>query len=531
MPHVVRSCAVAVVFAFCTGAARADEFLTSDTGFTYTLSTDSIVEPNAVVAYQNLMIQNSLLLKNYGTISSRVFIGSGYQLSIINDGDVTGVINIGSNATLVQIVSDESDLHPVSVARADASAKFIEMADGAPNVNFMDLANLSRGADLLVLKDSCLNFNIGDQTDIPIELDGKVVFYINNASDLNRYVLLRNVSGDGTLSVVTGAPTLFYTDTAMDGTDVILNIRRETDYEKIIGGPKGAFINRIRASGIDSRLIASLDSAQSVNQLDAIMAGSVMLNPGNLMNPVRAMASSMMSDILSGAGAAAPAFAGVTGASGNAAALFGRDTFLYYGGVGAEAMRGDWRFGASVVAGGFSKNGLEDFGGKIYGGTISTAFNRKWLSARAIAGIGFVNFDTGPIYNGSGDAAYNPNGMIYYGAMDVGVRVYDSGTPADGEIYVVPFARANAMATKVLNDFDSEVATGVGGRVGYRAEMMGITTDYSAYGVLMTDGEQAGLRMDVSLPMDGASFGFRIGALNNTIGQFYEIGAEGNVKF
>ncbi|MCL2338505.1 MAG: hypothetical protein FWC51_00945 [Proteobacteria bacterium] len=526
MPVMIRVAAVAAIVAvFCMAAASAEDFFNSNSGITHTLYTDSVVHENAILAYRNLLVANSLNLKNYGVVSGGVSVCAGCQVNLVNAGEIAGIVTIGMNATLNQIVGGPSDLNAVAVARNDASSRFFVMADGAKHVNFMDLANLARGADALILKDSGINFNLGDRASVPVQLSGKVMFYINNVPDANNIVLLKNVSGDGTLTVVTDTPNLFYAETAMDGTNVILNINRETDYMKIIGGPKGAFINQIRTSGIAARLIASLDGARSAAQLDAIMNRSVMLNPNNLMRPVKAMTGAMMSNAMMSRGASS------AGAAGTAAAIFGRDTFLYYGGIGAELPFGDFRFGASVTAAGFSTNGLEDFGGRIYGGNVTAAFDRKWFTARAMAGVGFASFETGPIYNGTSGAIYNPNGTIYYGATDIGVRVYDVGSPKEGELYVVPFARANAMTTRVLNDFESAAAIGAGTRIGYATEMMGIMTDYSAYGVLMTDGEQAGLRMDVDLPMDGAGFGVRVAMLNTGIGRFYEIGAEGKVVF
>ncbi|MCL2331790.1 MAG: hypothetical protein FWC61_04610 [Proteobacteria bacterium] len=463
----------------------------------------------------SINISSSLSLENYGAIYGDISVDNGKVLGFKNSGVFYDTVRIATGGELVQIINSAADMNYINVQK-DFGAKFSVVADGATGVNFTDLAALARDADKLVLKDSSINFVPGAAANIPIELDGNVIFNIHDVSGLQDYVLLSNVSGEGSLYVLADIPKLFHAETSRRDDKVILSVARETDYEKVVGGAEGKFINNLRASGMDRRLTSRLDGAMTESELNAIMADSVAFHPAKLMGPVSLLAR------FGSAGAFADDSGGGFGACG-ATAIFGEDVALYSGSIGAGFGVGGLTLGLSAHAGGFTG---PDFAGKFYGLETTAAFDKKWLHAGLWAGFSVANFDAGPIFNGTDDAVYNPGGAAYYGAAEIGIRAFDNGGSAAGGFYVMPIIRARTFVARVLDENESEFAVGAGARVGYREEMLGLATEYSAYGLLESENSgQLGVRIGVSSPMDGAAVSLDAAVMKFNDNYFYKFGA------
>ncbi|MDR1207202.1 MAG: hypothetical protein LBK26_02200 [Rickettsiales bacterium] len=519
MGKIVRGCVGAVALVFCIHYAKAEDFANVHGGGSHNLSENSTVYKGAIVEFQNLYITDSLVLKNFGTISSDVIIDSGRHLTMLNAGKVSGAVNVLDNASLTQIVRGPDDLNAISVSRSVPSTEFAVMADNAHGVDFMDLANLAENSDKLILKDSLINFNLGDTAVVPILISGNVVFSIDDVSGLNEHVLLSNVLVEGKLFVSANVPNMFYTQTLYQNGDVILHVARDTDYEKIIGGDVGRFINNIRAAGANGRLIARMDAAQNVAELNTVMENSVMLNPVKLMNPVKIMARF------------ADPFSAASSGMGGVSVIFGSGMSLYLGNAGAEYSAGDFSFGASAHFGQLDESGLEEFSGKVYGASVHAAMHGKTLYAEASIGVTLAEFETGPIYDGGSGTIYNPNGAAYYGAAAIGVNAFSAGDEKDFKVFAMPIARVRVFYANVGVTSESEFAPGAGIRIGRADTIHGIRTEYSAYGIWEQGGGQLGIRADIMSNMDGVGVVLDISALQTESVWYYKAGAGIRVLF
>ncbi|MCL2538659.1 MAG: hypothetical protein FWF34_01405 [Alphaproteobacteria bacterium] len=519
MHNFLRFFVIAVMFFVCTPSVRAEDFNGNITGTEFYLAEDSYIAPNVHFDIKNLYIISSLSLINRGFIAGDIFIDDNRRLYLQNSGDILGTVNIGVGGALTQIVRRSEDLNFLNIVRG-ASASFVVRADGATGVNFMDLAAIAVSADRLVLRNSVIDFTIGDRADVPVEISGEVIFRIScKATDGGE--LVPDALGDGILTVKAANSKLFYIDSMRDGDDWILTSRRKTDYTEIIGGRTGQFINTVRSAGTNARVLSRMDAAQSESELYGIMANSVMLNPVKLMNPIKTMTT-----FLDANGAPTPLHGG-----GGALAIFGGDMTVLRADAGVGGSANNFTFSAYGHFGELSVGGMESFSGYFYGGNITAAMNSKWLFAHATAGASFADFDAGPIYNGTGDAEYNPSGMAYYGAVTIGINAYSIGDARRSEFYVMPIARARMFSAKVLHDTESEFAIGGGARAGFRAQTLGIKTDYSAYGLLEPGGGQFGLRGEVTMPRDGVGVMLDAAALEIDNVWFYKIGAGVKVNF
>jgi hypothetical protein len=317
---------------------------------------------------------------------------------------------------------------------------------------------------------------------------------------------------------------MFYVETTPHDDELIFTLRRETDYEKIIGGAKGRFINNVRAAGLNGDIIAQFDAAQTEAELYRAMGASVMMNPIRLMDPLKIMSRfGALGNPIKGR----DEFAG----AGDIIAIVGNGLALYAGSVGVEFASGDFVFGLYGLAGQFLNDGIEEFSGTLYGGSARAAFNGKYLYMDLSGGVAFVDFETGPVYDGTAFGTQSPKGTAYYGAAEFGVRAFSVGDLKTGELYVMPIARARAFSGQVLNDSESEFAIGGGARIGYRTKDQSIETEYSAYGLMESEASIIGVRMDVNLPRDGAAVSFDIAAMNMNVGWFYKIGTGLRVMF
>lgn len=479
-----------------------------------------LVESGAIVNIENFYIAGSGLLENHGFIAGNFFVDDWVELRVQNFGNITGGFSLGAHSHLYQIVTGPDDLHPLKISDRGTGASFTILADGAKGISFAGLAEIAHDADKLILKNSVIEFAFGDILDVPIEIDGTVVLKIVGAPKFDGQTLFHVIGYNGILFVQSPNPKMFYVDAKEYGDELILSLRRETDYAKIIGGAKGRFINSVRASGSSHDIIARMDAAQSESELYRAMGDSVMFNPAKLLDPLKVMARFDAFGITMGN---PDSIAG----AGNIAAIFGNGLSLYAGNAGLEFTAGDFAIGAYGLAGQFAKDGVEDFSGMMYGGILRAALRAEYLYADLSGGVVFADFATGPIYDGTADGTRDPRGVAYYGAAELGVRVFNT----DGGLYAMPIVRARAFAGKVLDESESEFAIGGGARAGYRVKMQSLDTEYSAYGLMESMGPQVGVRMDVNMPRDGVAVSLDAAALQADAGWFYKIGAGAKVVF
>lgn len=506
--------AVALVF-FSVVGLHAEEFYGSNTGaVTYNFYENAKVHKNAYLAFDAIGVKNSLYIENHGTIACDVFVDRGKELVLKNSGNVFGDINLGYDAHLVQMITGAGDLNILNVV-GGTTTSFVVWAESVRDMNFMDLVAVARDADKIVLKNSNLNLNYGDASHIPIEIKGEVVFHIPDVTGLSGKEILSGIFGDGAVFISADIPNLFYTKTEIVGNTIVLRVARETDYLKLIGGTKGAFLNQVRATNANNKLLERLDTATSGAELNAVMGKSAMFNPVKLMEPLKALSR------FSYFGGTADRGVGV-----GAVSLFGRGISVYGTGASMDFSRDNFSFGANVNIAKFDGHrNWSDNSGVSYGAGIYTAWSNQLLFISGTFSANYVNFETSnPIFDGV-SAVYSPTGTYFYGALESGVRIFDE------TIYIEPMLRANFWHARVLHTTDSEVTLGAGARFGRRSTNMGIDVDYSAYGIMEQNSAQFGLRADILLSEDDTAIGFDVGALQYDTEWFYKFAVQAKFAF
>jgi len=389
------------------------------------------------------------------------------------------------------------------------------LADGK-SADFMDLVALAQvaGADRLILRDSEIGFSLGYSAPMPVTIQGIVIFVMpGGMPGPGEYTLLSDVYLLGRVFPQTGFSQMFDTEILFRDESLILSVSRITDYDRVLGGAEGRFINGMRASGANPELTLRLDGANTMAELKSIMDKSVALRPSNLMNPVRLLlrfGPSLHNE----------------GVAGDASVMFGDGLVLYSGNFGAFVAKDGLSFGAYVRVGEFSNSGIEEYSGLFYGFGIRGRLDREIFYAVAAGGVTFADFQTGPVHDGKGDAVYNPKGMALHGNVEVGAKAFD-----DGRFHIVPIVRADRFAARVLFDSTTDISVGIGARAGYRTVNMGIESLYGIYGIAREDGGQFGIRKDIRSPHDGMTVNLDAAVLDMDLGRFYKVGAGVKLDF
>ncbi|MCL1785689.1 MAG: hypothetical protein FWG39_00875 [Alphaproteobacteria bacterium] len=389
--------------------------------------------------------------------------------------------------------------------------------DNVQDADFMDLVMLARadGSDNIVLRNSKINFNLGYASPIPVTLQGYVVFVMPDMPAPGDYLMLSNVSNDSCcVAVYTGFSQMFDANFWWNEKDMMLSVSRITDYERILGNDVGRFINFLKNSGANPELISQLDGAMSMEQLTRIMDNSVSLRPAKLMNPVKLLMR--LEDVPRAK----------DGAFGAADIIFGDDLVLYSASAGIGLTSGGLSFGASVRAGKFSNFGIEEYSGTFYGLDIHGGFDTDYFYAATVLGAYRADLSAGPLHDGNSGATYNPSGMAFHGAVEIGAKAFKR----DG-FQVAPIIRAAKFYARVLHDSDSENTAGAGARIGYMKTDMGIESSYGVYGIMEKDGGQFGVRTDIKSPRDGLSLHLEAAVLDSDFGRFYKLGAGVRLDF
>ena len=80
--------------------AYAEVFSNLHFGTNYHIYDDSSVTSGALVAYDNLFIDDSLVLENYGEVSSQILIANNTEFLFQNSGTFSGEIVFGTDSSL-----------------------------------------------------------------------------------------------------------------------------------------------------------------------------------------------------------------------------------------------------------------------------------------------------------------------------------------------------------------------------------------------------------------------------------------------
>jgi hypothetical protein len=424
-----------------------------------------VISTEMAKSVRHVNINESVFVENHGQISGNVFICDSCTARIRNSGAIDGIITASNTARLEQVINSADDITNLNVS----GLSFSVSVNSAQALRLTDIINVAQNADKIVLKDS---FIILDSAAVHmrspiIEVAGIVMLDLDGLSVADCEKFLSDIHGNGFFvfkSDKSDFPQVV--ETIVDENGIVhLNIRRETDYERIFDNKLGGFLNRLKNSYPDNPTIVAMNQAGTMAELKSIMDESVLLNPMNLMKPVKSF------EIFESA-----SFRGMSRPDD-----FGLETIrimsdavgMYGGKISSTIDAGVSAITASAYFAAFeNSDDLNEFSGMLYGGNVHLLYSGKSLWMDAGAGLTISEFKTDDIFDGE-NVVQNPTGISFYGTGDSGLKFEIS----DG-FHVSPFVGVGARYAGILNRSEKEFFLRVGSAMWFSTEMAGIKNDY-----------------------------------------------------
>ncbi len=446
---------------------------------------NTVITKQSIVDVDRVNIIDTVYLDNRGNIYGDIFIRDGYMLTLRNSGMISGAVHTGENSHLVQVIKTQNDITQLNAP----DSGFSILVQNKEPLKLSDIIGISVGADRIVLDGASIFISpapiaktLRATAEPNIELVGETIVKIPNAKNMDGKMILSNVSGDGVILVQDTGLGPLYAATAVRREDgIYLHVARETDYGKILGAGRGAFIDKLRNIDPENKTILALDRAADMNEFQRFAASSALLNPINLIRPVKIFNKFETSGFLS-----------MDEVSGLEPICITSDWLdLYAAKLRAAFNIDNFNIAVNAYAGGFDSNtDLDSFSGNFYGGNIDFIFSYKslWIDS----GLGFTvsRFETGAIFDGN-DFVYDPSGISIYGVADIGYR-FD----LNNDFYVSPFVGFGAEYDSVLYQDDTSVFARAGAYAGYSFNEIGIKYDYHIFAMAQTDETvMTGIRM------------------------------------
>jgi hypothetical protein len=479
-----------------------------------------IVDENSVLVADSVNINSAIALENLGSIYADLYICDGCDFTIRNSGLFDGVIYGGVGSDITQIIETNSDINKLFVS----GAGFSILVQNTEPLKLSDIMSISQGVDKIILDNALLimdtgagSFPIMRTVQPSIELVGNIIVEIKDMIDGR--LIMSNVSGDGTLKVDgTNLDPLYVVETVRHGTNIYLDIYRETDYEKLLKNNIGKFANQLRLLSPDNLTIRAMDNAENMNQINSVINDSVIFNPINLIKPIKLFNRMRINNF--------NPFTKTDTFGIDALYIKSSEVDLYSGIGTITGQIKDVNISASVVGGGFTSNDeINEFSGNFYGGNIRAVYDDKtvWMDA----GVGFVisGFNVDVIFDGDG-ASSNPDGLAGYGMIDVGLK-YDYGN-----YYISPFIGTMGEYAKVLHQSEFNLGIHTGAYSGYKILENGIETDYNLFVKIRSNNIQTiGARIKFWSVADSAGGGFSYGLLHDEMGLSHKLSLNFNFMF
>lgn len=374
---------------------------------------------NTAINTPDIYMHESVYIANRGVINGNIHICDGCSAYIQNSGAINGKLFLGNNAELVRIIRFNSD-----ITALDASYPHSIIISNADNICWGDITAISDGADKIIIKDSVLYVSpaqpvlLSTPSASAIELVGENEIRINSHEIFDGMRLLSNVSGDGSLRVrISDTDALHAAVLSVQGGDVYLNMVRETDYYKILKNNTGRFLNGIRAKHSGDRLVAKVDSATDMEQVNHVLHKSMRLNPRRMMAPVHSFMHHMYNTV------SFPASNSRNDVSMRPFAIFANNMNAYGLNTDVGVSISD-RLSAGLIATSAILNfsdTIDDMSANIYGAGLFAAYATNKLSANARIGKNYVAFDSPDILL-NGKTVSHMNAAVSYAGVDGGPK-------------------------------------------------------------------------------------------------------------
>ena len=486
MKYPVRTFLTFLCAMFMSGGVYALEISgnTIDPG-NYTVYEDVTINSGVLFEAHNIQIADTLLMHNFGEISGGVNVQSGRVLELQNAGTFNATVTKEGNARLVQVITDAADITNLGLASG-----YDVLVRNGTNLDLASVMQVAQNADSISVTDT--TFNVGDMTGFvaptDIALNGDIV--LNFAGAPTESVLIfSNITGDNVVHVggVGGLDVLHTLESYNVGPNLYVRTIRSTNYELIFNNDMGRFLNTLRATGVDDKLFARLDTAESFAAINDVISQSVRTNPIQLMRPIKILNVQKMLEIMHI----------------DDATTFGIEPFLIYSSeMSLGGVRPNVIFNLSddlhMVVSGYVLNidysdDINEYGGVSLGINIDGQYDVTANNfVRAHVGANMSWFDVDSVFDGMG-AINNPHGASMYFGADLGHRFdFTNG------IVILPFVTIGTEYFGILNTDDTNTYLGAGSDFGYKYESDGLRYGFNVRAIGRIDGN-VGMGISVSL--------------------------------
>ncbi|MBQ2017805.1 MAG: autotransporter domain-containing protein [Alphaproteobacteria bacterium] len=462
---------------FLCGAAFADVV-----GGDKYISADLIVRQDEYYRPDSLHILGVVYLENNGLLETDVVVDDGATLIIENHACVNSVFELGNRAQVIQKVSDEKDMVYI-----DFDTPFSILVEDANMLHWDELVNFTKGADKIILSDSILDVNgVFEKNLENVELHGDVLLVADNFDGLRGGPFLTNVSGTGTIHVVSRDSNPLFADVAvMRNGDLYFERRREFDYVKVFNNDKGRFLNLLRKRNPGDKLLYTLDSVGDMDSFNRVLNHSARFNSEILMRPLRILNALNYFDYADGL------FTDVWG-------VMSEEFYSYGISVGVhETVLSDLNVGVGLRLGKIKYDSdYDDYTGDLYGADLSVLWNfNDNMVVRVLGGLLYQNTVIGDVFY-ENRMYENPDVMQAYLKTDVGYK-FD----LDNSFYLDTYFGLNLNRYSVADivDFGFNVYSAV--MLGYEFDVMGITYNYCLGADINTDSD-IGMHVSVGFMSD-----------------------------
>ncbi|MBD5400344.1 hypothetical protein HDR61_01180 [bacterium] len=483
------------------------------------LYSDTIFTDNAYVNSGRIDFMSSANVVNYGIINSDIYVCAGCDFYIRNAGNITGQIYLGDNANIVQVIHNPNDLRPLMV-----NGSYAVLADGVTNLSLDALYKSCAGTDRIVLHNTTINLDSRSDNHPVIEIQGNLTIILPDGFQTGSRPVLSNIVGNGGLVVGGNVPSPLYAYTTfVRNSDLYINLVRDTDYVKIIGGDLGRALNLLRVILPDDSLLEKLDSAKTMDDLYKILSHSIAVHPYLLSEPIRlldAIAKNFASPDITAPGimtTVRPFY------------LAGGDIEMLGGFGELHLNAGDYlHFGLSLYAANVeSYDSVNAFSSFMYGGNINLTYRGDYLFARMMFGMTYADFQVPYIFVGDSLAFDMIDGVSRYGVSDIGVNI----NIVDG-VYFIPYVGVEYEYIRVFSDGRGDIGMRSGVDIVYSAAGVDLNYDYkfgithNAFGEYMMQVGFSGWSVE-----DAAGIGARIGMINHDTHTSYLFMISGATEF
>ena len=445
---------------------------------------------------------------NMGTIASTIHVVMGRSLTIQNAGTFSGAIELEKGAELTQMITTDADITRINVADNAAYDILVRSDD---KLSLDSIVALGNGSNVNQIKLDGGVFsvdNIDNIRGVNLRFYNHVELFLNDVSGVQDGVVLAGMHwDDASVTVhldVDSHDPMFSLSAYVSDDKLMLERIRNTNYSYILDNALGEFLDDLRESGLDTKLLDMLDSAQSMAELNAIMARSARINLINLMRPIRIvdmyMQNSAVFDAPESGISVSPMYIGADG----------MDIFGVRGNIFARFSD---RFTMALdgyVARGSYENDLDDFDMDVYGGNFAAEYDASIAFVRGLFGVTHAAFDIGPVFNGTG-MAWDPDGYSLYGFADVGHKF-----TIMRDIYVAPFVGVGSRDERILDGHYTDTFARFGTDAGITADNGDLRYDYTLRLHTTDAGDMAcDVRMSVWSVFDAAGMHIAAGIINH----------------